>query len=67
MILILSLIKKTLDEISEDILEINIQLKDNSFIFSEEEKEKILNSHKTLAVNFGLLETLLNKIYGSDS
>ena len=67
MILILSLIKKTLDEISEDLLEISIQLKDNRFNFSEEEKEKILNSHKTLAVNFGLLETLLNKIYGSDS
>lgn len=67
MILILSLIKKTLDEISEDLLEISIRLKDNRFNFSEEEKEKILNSHKTLAVNFGLLETLLNKIYGSDS
>ena len=67
MILILSLIKKTLDEISEDLLEISSQLKDNNFNFSEEEKEKILNSHQTLAVNFGLLETLLNKIYGSDS
>jgi hypothetical protein len=62
----LNLIIKTLDEISEDLLEISTQLKDNNFNFSEEEKEKILNSHKTLAVNFGLLETLLNKIYGSD-
>ena len=66
MIVILNAIKKTLDEISEELLEISTQLKENNFKLSEEEKETILNSHKTLAANFGLLETLLNKIYKSD-
>jgi hypothetical protein len=62
----LSLIKKTLEEISEELLEISTQLKDNNFNLSQEEKETILNAHKTLAANFGLLETLLNKIYSTD-
>jgi hypothetical protein len=56
---------KALEEISNELYEISIDMDKKNEDFTQDDRKKIYDQHRKLAVSFGVLETVLNKIHNS--
>jgi hypothetical protein len=56
---------KALDEISNELYEISIDIEKKHVNLSQDDRKKIYDQHRKLAVSFGVLETVLNKVHNS--
>jgi hypothetical protein len=56
---------KALEEISNELYEISIDMDKKNEDFTQDDRKKIFDQHRKLAVSFGVLETVLNKIHNS--
>jgi hypothetical protein len=54
---------KALEEISNELYEISVDIDKKHEDFSQDDRKKIFDQHRKLAVSFGVLETVLNKIH----
>jgi hypothetical protein len=56
---------KALEEISNELYEISVDIEKKYGDFSQDDRKKIFDQHRKLAVSFGVLETVLNKVHDS--
>ena len=56
---------KALEEISNELYEISVDIEKKQVNLSQDERKKIYDQHRKLAVSFGVLETVLNKVHNS--